>query len=55
MSDASERPVFILRLRPEKNIDPLRALRWVLKHMLRQHGMQCISCVEEGKDGETLA
>jgi hypothetical protein len=49
------RPTFLLRLQPLKGIDPIHALRHVLKRMLRQYGMQCISCVEEGKDGENSA
>jgi hypothetical protein len=38
-----ERPIFVLRLRPEKGIDPIRALRNVLKELLRRHGMKCMS------------
>jgi hypothetical protein len=28
-------------------IDGVRALRWILKALLRQHGMKCISVREE--------
>jgi hypothetical protein len=38
-----DRPIFVLRLRPEKGVDPIHALRHVLKHLLRAHGMKCIS------------
>jgi hypothetical protein len=48
---ADERPVFVLRLRPEKNIDPIRALRNVLKRLLRNHGMRAVSVEEEKPDG----
>jgi hypothetical protein len=41
------RPIFVLRLRPLKNVDPVRALRWILKTVLRRHGMQALSCEEE--------
>jgi hypothetical protein len=37
------RSIFVLRLRPEKGIDPIRALRNVLKELLRRHGMKCTS------------
>jgi hypothetical protein len=45
---ASERPVFVVRLRPLPDIDnPIYSLRQVLKVALRQHGMQALSCEEE--------
>jgi hypothetical protein len=44
---ASDRPVFILRLRPLKGVDAVRGLRWILKTVLRQFGFQAISCEEE--------
>ena len=28
-------------------VDAIRALRWVLKGLLRQHGMRCVSLREE--------
>jgi len=46
----NERPTFLLRLRPLKNIDPYRALRWILKRVLRTYGMQCVSVEEEKHD-----
>jgi hypothetical protein len=52
-----DRPVFVLRLQPLKGVDPIKALRWVLKHLLRQHGMRALSCDEEkpyGEHDETL-
>ena len=47
MTDAKDRPVFVLRLRPEPYIDPIRALRHALKRLLRSYGMRCLSCEEE--------
>jgi len=32
---------FVLTLQPFSGVDPIRALRWVLKGLLRQHGMRC--------------
>jgi hypothetical protein len=49
----SDQPIFRLRLRPLKDVDPIRALRHVLKRLLRTYGMKCIS-VEEEKDDETI-
>ena len=37
----------MLTLQPLPNVDPIRALRWILKTVLRQHGMRCISVHEE--------
>jgi hypothetical protein len=49
-----DRPIFVLRLRPEKGIDPIRALRNVLKELLRRHGMKCTSVDQIGtKEEET--
>jgi hypothetical protein len=49
----SEQPIYRLRVRALKDVDPIRALRHVLKRLLRTYGMKCIS-VEEEKDNETL-
>jgi hypothetical protein len=44
----SDRPIFVMRIRPEKNIaDPLNALRRGLKNLLRQFGLRCLSIEEE--------
>jgi len=40
---AKERPVFVLELRPEPGVDPILALRALLKVTLRRFGMRCIS------------
>jgi hypothetical protein len=43
---AKERPVFVLELRPEPGVDPVLALRALLKVTLRRFGMRCISARE---------
>jgi hypothetical protein len=48
MTTAKDRPVYILKLRPEPQVvDPVRALRAVLKRLLRQHGFKCITVYED--------
>jgi len=44
---ATERPIFILRIRAEPRVDTTRALRWLLKSILRQLGLRCVSIEEE--------
>jgi hypothetical protein len=44
-----DRPTFLLRLRPLKGVDPIRALRHVLKRLLRDYGMRALSVEEERK------
>jgi len=41
------RPTFALRLRAEPGVDAVRALRAVLKRMLRTYGLRCLSAHEE--------
>jgi hypothetical protein len=43
---AKDRPSFTIVLRPEPGVDPIPALRAVLKGALRQHGLRCTSAVE---------
>jgi hypothetical protein len=43
------RPTYLVRLRPEPGVDPIRALRRGLKSLLRQHGLRCISARESAK------
>ena len=43
---AKERPVYVIELRPEPGIDPIPALRGLLKVTLRRFGMRCISARE---------
>jgi hypothetical protein len=42
----SSQTQFVLTLRPLPYVDPVRSLRWVLKGLLRQHGMRCIDLRE---------
>ena len=37
---------FVLTLQPLPGVDGIRALRWVLKGLLRQHGMRCVNIRE---------
>ena len=46
-SEARDRPIFVLRLRSEKDINPIHGLRHALKELLRRHGMRCVSVREE--------
>jgi hypothetical protein len=40
-------PTFLLRLKPLPTCaDPIRALRAVLKALLRRHHLRCVSCEE---------
>jgi hypothetical protein len=41
----TDRPIFILHLRPEPNVDPIRALRLLLKAASRRYGLRCINAV----------
>jgi hypothetical protein len=38
---------FTLTLEGRGGAAGIRSLRWVLKHLLRQHGFRCLDCVEE--------
>lgn len=44
---AADRPIWKLSLRAEPGINPIRALRWILKSVLRQHGMRCVDIRRE--------
>jgi hypothetical protein len=35
-----------MTLTPLPGVNAIRALRWILKSVLRQHGMKCIDIVE---------
>jgi hypothetical protein len=41
-----------MKLQPLPGIDAIRALRRVLKGLLRQHGMRCVDLHEESYDAE---
>ena len=36
------RPRYVLTLVPLPGVNAIRALRWILKSALRQHGMRCV-------------
>lgn len=44
---ADERPVYKLLIRAEPRVDVDRALRAVLKNMLRGYGLRCLSVTRE--------
>jgi hypothetical protein len=49
----SDRPTFVIRLRPEPGVDPVHALRHALKRLLRDYGMRAIAIdarLEEGDE-----
>jgi hypothetical protein len=43
----SARPIYILRLAPTPGTDGEKALRWLLKVLLRRFGMRCVSVEKE--------
>jgi hypothetical protein len=43
----TDRPTYVLRLRPEPGVAGLRALRAALKVLLRRFGLRCIELREE--------
>lgn len=44
-----QRPTFVLTLQAMPGTAGLRALRWVLKVLLRKHKLRCISIEERGQ------
>jgi hypothetical protein len=46
------RPIFVVSLRPEPGVDPLRALRAALKSLLRQYGLKAIAVRERDRRQE---
>jgi hypothetical protein len=38
----------VVKLRPLPGRDPIKALRWLLKSAVRQHGLRCVEAYEEG-------
>jgi hypothetical protein len=46
-----ERPVFVVRLRADPEIDGIKALRLALKILWRRFGLKCLSAqIEKPKD-----
>jgi hypothetical protein len=44
--------VFVLRLTPKRGVDPIRALRALLKDALRRFGLRCVAVEEIANEGE---
>jgi hypothetical protein len=44
MTDKTGRPIFTIRVRAERGVDPVPALRGLLKSMLRRHGLRSLEC-----------
>jgi hypothetical protein len=42
----------VLTLQPLPNVDGVKALRWVLKRMLRHYGLKCTDLHEAAGDHE---
>jgi hypothetical protein len=40
------KPIYLLKLEASPGSEGIRALRWLLKVLLRKYGMRCISCEE---------
>jgi hypothetical protein len=55
MTSTPERPTFVIRLRPEKGVDPVRALRALLKVALRRFGLRAVSVDARLEDDEKHA
>lgn len=50
MKPVDQRPVYLIMLRPEADVDePMRALRAALKSLLRRFGLRCLS-IREGRE-----
>jgi hypothetical protein len=45
--------MFIVHFRPERGIDGIKALRWILKKAQRL-GLKCVSAIEEKEDGKPV-
>jgi hypothetical protein len=52
ISSGGNKKMFIVHLRPERGIDGVKALRWILKRAQRL-GLKCISAIEEKDDDQT--
>jgi hypothetical protein len=47
--------VFKIRLRPDAGVDPVRALRLLLKAAKRAYGLRCIEVIEEATERKDQA
>jgi len=50
---APDRPTFILHFRPEPGVDPIHAVRALLKVALRHYGLRCVNAVAHAVITET--
>lgn len=50
--EAAERPMFKLVIRAEPRVDEIRALRHLLKAMLRGYGLRCLSVAQVNQEPE---
>lgn len=48
-AEPAARPTFLLRLEARPGVAPIRALRWLLKGLARQHGFRCLDVREDDK------
>jgi hypothetical protein len=51
MSAHQQPRVFVLRLTPKRGVDPIRALRALLKLALRRFGLRCTGVEELAESG----
>ena len=55
MTDAAKRPeagpILVLKLQARPGVASVRALRWLLKTLGRQHGFRCLSVEEDKRRG----
>jgi hypothetical protein len=52
---ATRRPTFVLRLRGESGVDDIRALRAILKVLLRKYRWRCVSIRPESADSSAAS
>jgi hypothetical protein len=52
ITSTTDRPIFTLQLRPEPGIDPVLALRALLKVSRRRFGLRCLSAHEDNEGND---
>jgi hypothetical protein len=52
MTTTNDRPTFIIELRPEPGVNPIRALRLLLKTASRRYGLRCVNAKDVITDTE---
>ena len=48
----TDRPIFTLQFQPEPGVDPIRALRLLLKAASRRYGLRCVNAVAHAETTE---